>query len=147
MNPYKNNNGFTMIEAIAVLMLIGIAIMIAVSSGKIDTALRGETEILQSHIAFVQSLALSNDVDTWGIRFSADSYSLLKNSVSASVSLPDEDSNFHSFTSDVSITSGVGELKFDRWGSPDPAADYLIKLNGSETITITKNTGFILHEN
>jgi len=147
LNLYKNNHGFTMIEAIAVLMLIGIVTMIAVSSGKIETNLRGETEIIQSHIAFVQSLALSNDIDKWGIQFSAASYSLLKNSALASVSLPDENSPTHSFPSGISITSGIGELKFDRWGSPDPAADYLIILNTSEKITITKNTGFILHEN
>jgi len=136
-----------MIEAVAVLMLIGIVTLITVSNGKINTSLRGETEIIQSHIAFVQSLALSNDIDKWGIQFSATSYSLLKNSVPAPVSLPDENSSTHSFPSDVSITSGTGTIKFDRWGSPDPAADYLIIINGSEKITITKNTGFILHEN
>ncbi|MDP2105628.1 MAG: type II secretion system protein, partial [Desulfobulbaceae bacterium] len=70
--------GFTLIEVIAVLLLMGIMVAIAVgrsgeSSSQAD--LIGATETVKNHLRYAQSTAMNSDL-SWGINFSGSTYTL-----------------------------------------------------------------------
>ena len=138
--------GFTIIEVIAVLVIIGIisAVLISrVSSTDVYT-LTSEVETLKTNLRYAQLRAMSDNV-SWGITYTSSSCTLQKNGAPAPSNLPNEDSATHAFQSGVSITSGAGTVSFDEWGSPG-ASDISITLStGTDyrTITVTQNTGFI----
>ncbi|QTA92014.1 pilus assembly FimT family protein [Desulfonema magnum] len=154
MNIYlRNNNGFTIIEMMAVVMLIGIVSAFAFSSmwfppnpiiSKIDT--------IKNHLRYAQLRALSDDVYLWRISFSSspsDSYTLSKISEAGTVipvNLPFENSATHILG--ISVDPAV--VTFNKWGTPvdesgSPLpADKIITLTDLTTIiTIKKNTGVI----
>ena len=145
-SDYKNKYfKFTAIELIAVLLLMGILAVVLLSKSSPDkSALYSETEILKSNLRYVQMLSLSDDSATWGLSISNGSYTIYKNGSAAGISIPGQGSNTKSL-SGVSVSSGTGTITFDNWGSPGSSTMTVVLTDGSssETITITKNTGFI----
>ena len=100
-----------------------------------------EAAIIRSHLRFAQSLAMSNNTDSWGISFTSNSYTLFQNGLPAAVNLPNDSSSTHNLPAGVSITSGVGTVLFDPWGSPGP--DTLNLTVNTEAISVHRHTGFI----
>jgi len=148
----KKNCGFTILEVIAVLIILGIITAFVVSRGtNIRAELSSETGIIKAHLRYAQFMALANDIYSWRITLSSGSYTLSKINKSDStetnpINLPNEDSPTHTLPSGISITSGLGPVTFDEWGSPGTTNQSIILSDGggnSETITVTKNTGFI----
>lgn len=152
MRYMKDSHGFTIIEMIAILLIIGVLSAVAISKvSATDTySLTSEVETLKAHLRFAQARAMSHE-DSWGISLATDSYTLLKNGTTAPYKLPNENSATHTFQNGVSKTSGATIVVFDKWGRPvdtlgNPVTDPIpITLSGSHTITftVTKNTGFI----
>lgn len=138
--------GFTLVETVAVLVLLGIISLMAVSRyPNRHTDLIGEAAILKSHLRYVQLMALANDEATYGMEFQSGGYVLLKDAAAATTSLPNEASSTHSFPSGVTLTAGVGTMDLDQWGSPGNS-DYVVTLSqGGETrsITVVRDTGCI----
>ena len=98
----------------------------------------------EGSLALCQLRAMNDNVP-WGVAYTAGSYTLLKNGVTASTNLPNESSSTHTFQSGVSITSIPGTVSFDQWGSPGAASISITLAAGveSRTILVTRNTGFI----
>lgn len=152
---FKKNRGFTMLEVIAVLIILGIITAFVVSRGVNNRAeLSSENEIIKAHLRYAHCLALANDIFSWRITFSSgspDYYTLSKidksnGTETTPVNLPNEDSPTHNLPSGISITSGLGAVTFDEWGSPGTITLSIIlsdQAGNSDTITVTKNTGFI----
>ncbi|MFC1579632.1 Tfp pilus assembly protein FimT/FimU [Thermodesulfobacteriota bacterium] len=143
----RKTAGFTMIEAIAVLLLLGILSTVIISSyGATESnTLVAEEATLKGHLRFAQLRAM-NDQVSWGIALAANAYTLLSNGVPAPSDLPGEDSQTHSLPVGVSITLGAGTtVTFDQWGSPGPANRIITLSSGMDAraIPITRNTGFI----
>jgi prepilin-type N-terminal cleavage/methylation domain-containing protein len=140
------SGGFTLVETVAVLVLLGIISLMAVSRyPNRHTDLIGETAILKSHLRYVQLMALANDEATYGMDFSADEYVLFKDGAPATTSLPNEASSTHSFPAGVTLTAGTGTMGFDQWGSPG-GSDYVVTLSQSgetRSITVVRDTGCI----
>lgn len=147
MNPSQSTKGdfrgFTLVEVIAVLVVLSIIVAVAVSRISIRGDLTSQTDIVKSHLRFVQLKALADDTATWGISFSGSAYTLLYNSASSTLNLPGEDSNSHAFPAGVTTASQA--INFDAWGNPSGGAA-TITLSGegsSKTITINGSTGYI----
>ena len=150
----KNSPGFTMIEVIAVLVVLGIIAAIAVSrltaSGN---ELYTERDILQSNLRFAQFKALTNNEDpttTWGISFAGNSYTLSLTNGSpdtTNTNFPSDNSATHTLSGGVTVTAPAtgSAVTYDYWGNPG-AADITVTLSqGGQTtsFTITRTTGFI----
>ena len=142
-----NSRGFTLIEIIAVLIIIAIITAVAVSrSMSTQNNLIQQVDIVKTHLRFAQLKALNDDVYTWSITFTSNSYTLSNTCTGSncpSSTLPSESSSSHSFPSGITATSAT--VTYDRWGSPGGSAVGINLTQGSQTITITvaANTGYI----
>ena len=148
---HRNNKGYTMVEMLIVLILIGLISAIVFSrSYESNAGLVGEVALLKAHLRFVQSLAMADNTKTWGLRIESNKYTLREDGSDSGYNLPDTDSSVRMIPSNtkVSITSVApnNTITFDEWGSPGPQT-YTVTLsdgaNPARTITVTKNTGFI----
>jgi len=138
----KHQGGFTLIEIIAVLIVIGILSAVAVTKIVSTQSISAivEADILKARLRYVQIRALGDD-KTWGMSFAGNSYTMLRDGNPAPYNLPDHDSPTHTLPNGITVSGGT--VAFDEWGSPG-VADRVINISpGAPTITITKHTGFI----
>jgi prepilin-type N-terminal cleavage/methylation domain-containing protein len=144
--PFRNG-GFTMMEIIAVLLVIGIVAAVVVSrmgdTGNFDLA--SQLEVLKGHLRYAQSRAMSSN-SVWGINItSTTTYYLFEGAGSTTpVHILGEDNATVSLTakkSALTISSAPQRITFDGYGSPGTTT-LTVATNGGN-ITVTKNTGFI----
>jgi MSHA pilin protein MshC len=143
----KNQHGFTMIEVISVLIIIGIIAAVAIirmtNTSEFDLA--SQVEVIKGHLRLAQSRAMGTG-SPWGINFNtATTYHLFQGSATTTpVLLLGEDNvtvNLTAKKSKLSITSAPLVITFDAYGSPGSNTINLVTSAGN--ITITGNTGFI----
>jgi len=149
MNCRKNDknrqNGFTLLEVIAVFVVIGLLSAVAMSrifSAK-DYSVIAEADILKSHLRYVHMRSLS-DVGTWGMSFNGSSYTALQDGNPATIILPNENSATHTLPDGITVSGST--VTFDEWGSPGTSpVSITVSKDGAtvETIVITAYTGFI----
>jgi prepilin-type N-terminal cleavage/methylation domain-containing protein len=151
-----HRHGFTLIEMVMVLIVMAIMGTVLVSRATMEgNDLIAQTDILKSHLRHAQIRAM-NDTFPWGIHIPDNgSYELYRaNALAATVLLPGETAQRHTFPAGITVTAGVGSTyNFNEWGIPvdtgaPPAAvgTRAITLTRGTTngsITITKNTGYI----
>jgi prepilin-type N-terminal cleavage/methylation domain-containing protein len=130
----KGPDGFTMIEVLAVLLVLAVVLTVILSrTPSIERDAFAQAAVIRAHLRFAQSLAMGNNTERWGITFTPHSYTLLQNGSPAGIPLPNDTSATHNLPNGVTITNGIGPVTFDEWGSP-----------GSDTVTITVNTESIV---
>lgn len=139
--------GFTMIEVVAVLVILGIVAAVAAvtMSGTSAYDLASQLEVVKGHLRLAQSRAMGSGIP-WGINFSTTTtYNLFQGTATTTaIQLPGEDSATISLTdkkSELTITSAPQTVTFDAYGSPGTTTVTVTTNGGS--ITVTKNTGFI----
>ena len=152
-----NNFGFTLIEAIVVLLIIGIISAVVASHVIIgDTELSSRTEAMRAHLRYAQGLAMNTEI-VWGIHRSGRTYWLFKNgNKDNKVLLPGEESETVDLSVEDIFLTGFTDLSFNSWGMPhsDESAQDSNRITstltitlsaggGSENIMVTPNTGFI----
>jgi prepilin-type N-terminal cleavage/methylation domain-containing protein len=140
----RNQRGFTFVEVIAVMVIIGI-VAVAVNSGlHTGASVVAETEILSAHLGYAQAMAYVNNTATWGMEFGVNHYSFRRNGQLAPVSLPGEPSANHPLAPGVRIVQGLGSVSFDQYGAP--TSTYVVVLSDGtrqEQVSITGFTGLI----
>jgi len=153
----RMNPGFTLLEAIVVLLIVGI-VGAAVAARMVisNPDLAAQTEVTKTHIRYAQIQAMNSDM-VWGIHRTGISYWLFKDSHKANkVLLPGEDSDTVDLSTKDLTMAGFTDLSFNSWGTPhtDEGALEANKLSAALNITIssatqsaqiviTPNTGFI----
>jgi prepilin-type N-terminal cleavage/methylation domain-containing protein len=144
----RHSRGFTLIEVIAVLIILGIvsAVVISRNTGTNEAKLQAETDTLKSHLRYAQYQSM-NDISSttggvvtgtyWGIDVGPTSYTIVRNPASTTLFLPGGSSATHDFSP---VTATAWTVMFDEWGSPTITGSPNI---GGRSITITPTTGFI----
>jgi prepilin-type N-terminal cleavage/methylation domain-containing protein len=163
---YINQDGFTMIEMVMVLVIMAIVgTFIAYRPATDSNELLAQTEILKSHLRYAQIKAMNdtlqpNNNPRWEVNFpTTASYALYRyrddsSGIKDPANLPGENAYSHTLTG-ISMTTDFGQsLYFNEWGTPVntvgaaiAAAQTITLTQGTTTstitITITKNTGYI----
>jgi prepilin-type N-terminal cleavage/methylation domain-containing protein len=165
----RGRDGFTMLETIAVLVLLGIMAAVAgMRSPRGETDVDGAADQLAAHLRYAQARSMASDsslatpefyTSLWGIYFSdAANYGLFfcdnPSSCAPATSLrilPGSENNL--VTSDANVTYGTAALSFDKFGRPylagvaTPAAaniDFTVSKNGyTRIVTVYAETGFV----
>ncbi|MCW7754472.1 prepilin-type N-terminal cleavage/methylation domain-containing protein [Desulfobotulus sp. H1] len=142
-DPFYGQAGFTMIEIIAVLVIVGILAAVA-ASRMMDTRSVEESarvDAIKAHLRYAQARAMGEG-RPWGVHVTADSYYLFRgtNESGNEVLFPGENS--------LMVQAGSGffsgtplTVTFDAYGSPGDNTLTLVTSGGA--ITITRNTGYI----
>nr|WP_144311533.1 prepilin-type N-terminal cleavage/methylation domain-containing protein [Desulfonatronospira thiodismutans] len=155
------SRGFTMLEIVAVLVILGVLAAVAVNRftdiGAKDVA---AANTLKVHLRYAQLRAMG-DVNDWGIEIEADTYTLVRDNgnVPTGNSLPDlpgapylpgEDSykneNLDATLSpqDTIMFSAARGRPYLEGSDPENFPNpYEITVGNSQTINITTETGFI----
>jgi prepilin-type N-terminal cleavage/methylation domain-containing protein len=162
MSPLERcRRGFTTIEVIAVLIIIGVlaAVIVARYWGTSSYSVPAVAEEVKNHVRYAQTRAMSSNV-IWGVFFISNTqYTIYRNGNTGStnwVNPPGADSNTVNLST-RGVTLGVTAndvVSFDDWGRPytDAAGTTLqsgtrsITVTGggqTATIQITPNTGYI----
>lgn len=143
----RRRNGFTLIEVVAVLVILGIiaAVTIARMGSTSTYDLSSQVDVVKNHLRLAQARAM-NSGDDWGIFFaSSTTYYLFHGSGSTTpVSLPGEGDttvNLVTKKSALTISSAPLRITFDKYGSPGTTT-VTVNTNGGN-FTVAKNTGFI----
>lgn len=144
-NIARSTSGFTMLETIAVLLLVAILAAFIMPRLTSTTAytLAGETDTLKGHLRYAQLRAM-NDTVPWTMAITEAGYSLQKNGNPAN--LPGENAAIHVFANGVVHANDELDVSFDSWGNPGTTEDIVIRLvcgHDHRVITITTGTGYI----
>lgn len=159
--------GFTMMEVVVTLLVIAIIAAVAITRASSTTqpALIANTDKLKVHLRYAQLRALNSTERVWGINFSGTNiyglyYGIPSDTIEHGVPFPGEDAVTVTLPNTTITLAGGAVLSFDTWGRPytnsranfdsppvQQAADRTITLTdtdgNTETITITRNTGYI----
>ena len=153
-------SGFTYLEVLVVLIVIGIVSVVIIGRSDTDRAdLLTQTEVIKSHIRYTQSRSMNTE-RAWGFQghASGTSYWLFVDGdpVNNKRRLPGEDADTVNLAAfNLTLLPPSVTLSFDGRGRPcsDAAAsilrgsDLVLTLtadNGATTtITVTRNTGFV----
>ena len=157
MKIYSNRKGFTVLEVVAVLVIVGIISAVAVSRlVSNQNNLIAATDVLISHLRLAQARGMSTSADNvnifsvWGVRFvSATQYHFF---YCADASACDPAANQTAFPGGsiimdltkqgVQVTNGTPlVLAFDRYGTPFTDATLTTILAAQLTITLKDNNG------
>ena len=157
----RNCGGFTLIELITVLFIVGVIAAVAASATffRKDTIELGpQVELFKGHLRYAQAMAMQSDKN-WGIYIidgstyclfkdqSTDNRVLLPGENSLTYPPPDSGFSIGPVLTIVSFSSGWGIPSTSASGSPAATDDITLTMTkGSEppaNIKITKNTGFI----
>jgi len=137
-------SGFTVIEMVAALVILGIIAIVIINKNPLDPNLIVESEILKSHLRYIQFKALSDDScdNCYGLTISSNSYAAKP----TTLILPGDQSSTHDLSkNNISITGT--NITFDRWGSASATKTISFTLSdnkgNSQTITISSMAGLI----
>jgi len=141
----KNQRGFTMIEVISVLIIIGIIAAVAIirMTNTSGYDLVSQVEVIKGHLRLAQSRAMGTG-SPWGINFdTATTYYLFQgiDSNTPIVLVGEKGDTIDLTEKKSSLTVTPTRVTFDAYGSPGSNTINLVTNAGN--ITITGNTGFI----
>lgn len=146
INIYYCSKGFTLIEIISVLVILGILGAVTASRVMDNSAESiAARDVIKSHIRYAQVMAMKSN-KICGINFNTSTYSIFRNnSTKDRISLPSHDGTDFPISESLGTANEI--IYFDLWGTPYKNKT-LTKLRstgsiGNLGITITEDTGYV----
>jgi MSHA pilin protein MshC len=158
-----NERGFTLIEIIAVLIIVGIVAAVAIGSvmNTAETNMISQANVIKNHIRYAQSMAMKRG-DIWGLKCDGAAYWLFRTNApdtqANQIIIPGED-NVQISLANKNITLAAFTVFFDGNGRPytaytdettnAPVAAALsvtvgsLPAGSSGTFSLAPETGFI----
>lgn len=136
------NHGFTLIEVVAILIVLGVVAVVVASRAvsTVDYARSAELEKVKGHLRYAQRRAMNTN-DQWGINFTTSStYELFKNTTANKIKILGEDADTVTLGS-LTIGSAPLTITFDDFGIAATTDTTIVTSGGN--ITVTANTGFV----
>lgn len=123
--------GFTLIEVVAVLIILGILTAVAVGRSMDSGAeLVSQTDVIKSHLRYAQSRAMAME-EVWGIRSTGSGYYLFRVDTTNKITLPGEESDVISLADKGIDSMTVGTFSFDdegnRWQMMDQKLYWIVQ--------------------
>ncbi len=144
-SKHKGVCGFTLIEVIATLLLLGVmAALVVPRMVETGAGVVAEADRMRANLRFAQTLAMSANTASWAVRIEAQSYQLLRDGEPSPIGWPDGSGTVRVMNPGVQVTGGAGMLAFDTMGAP--SSTYTINLTDGgrlETVIVTGFTGLI----
>lgn len=137
-------NGFTIMEMIAVLLVIAVLVVFIATGDWVDTAVASDADVLRSHVRYAEALAMANNTAAWSIRLAGNRYSMWRNNELSPIPFPGESSAEHVLSSGVTLAGGDQVIPLNQWGAPDN--NHVLVLadkNQSRSVIIHGFTGFV----
>ncbi len=152
----KNNKGFTLIELITIILLLGVLSVVATAKWPGDMKEDAAVREFKRAIRYAQHQAMTREyisLDAWGLMVNADnSYSILRQVTP--VNIPDFTNRFLLGDNAITINDATGGdgLWFNGLGEPISSAGAAIgpltyTVAGSEDLTVCAQTGFVAEGN
>lgn len=154
-------HGFTLIEMISVLLIIGIISGVAISRvvGLDEMELASRVNSIRDHIRFTQIMAMKRNDMIWGIKSDGTNYWVFKTATPEVAAEPDDTNNQVYLPGNENKKIEMPEMNafpalyFDKFGIPYaydtgtgaivPRTSDLTILIGAKRLTVTEETGFV----
>jgi prepilin-type N-terminal cleavage/methylation domain-containing protein len=154
---WRHRRGFTTIEVIAVLIILGVlaAVIVARYWGTSAYSVQSVAEELKNHLRYAQTRAMNSNV-VWGVNFiDGTHYTIFRDGdTTHTVTPPGSDSTIVNLSGrGVSLGNlGSNIVSFDDWGRPYTDAVAITLQSGTRCLTvggeackiqIMENTGYV----